>query len=163
MRRDERAARALVLVVLFSGIGVGVASAGDSLYGKVTEVRSADVVVLDYGSGQYVVRLVGIQADTSGLAAGGAKEMVRKLVLGKNVRIRFGGRNANDEMVSQLLTDDPVDGIKDVGLELLRAGLVHRMQGEDHEFGYKYNELSLAESEARTAKRGLWAPAPPPR
>jgi endonuclease YncB( thermonuclease family) len=134
------------------------ASAGDSLYGKVTEIRSADLVILDYGTGHYVVRIIGIDVPKDGPIANEAKQFVAKLVLNKNVQMRLGSRAENGEMVSQLFTDDPVNGIKDVGLELVRAGFARRKQGEDYQFGYKYAELSTAEREAREAKRGLWGP-----
>ena len=52
-----------------------------------------------------------------------AKQFVSKLVLGKKVSMRLGSRAPNGEMVSQIYTDDPATGIKDVGLELVRAGL----------------------------------------
>jgi endonuclease YncB( thermonuclease family) len=60
-------------------------------------------------------------------------------------------------MVSRLSTDDPTIGIKDVGLELLRVGLVRRQK----DFDYKYSELSRAETEAQQNRRGLWSAAPP--
>jgi endonuclease YncB( thermonuclease family) len=44
---------------------------------------------------------------------------------------------------------------------LLRNGLATRPQGEDYQFGYKYSELTRAETEARERKRGLWAAAQP--
>lgn len=126
--------------------------------GKVTEVRSADVIVVDTGSGQYVVRIVGINPSREGSFASGAKDFVTKLVLGKEVRARFQSRDANGEMISQIFVGEPG---KDVGLELVRAGLAQRQQGPDPQFGYKYDELSKAENEAREANRGLWAPTPP--
>lgn len=127
--------------------------AGDSIYGKVTEVRSADLLIFDYGGGQYELRLVGIDMPEGPLAEQ-AKQLVADLVLGKNVRMRFDHRAPNGEMLSRVLTDDPVIGIKDVGVELVRAGLARR----EPQFDYKYGELSAAEREARNAQRGLWAP-----
>jgi endonuclease YncB( thermonuclease family) len=135
--------------------------AGDSLYGKVTEVRTADIVVLDYGTGQYVIRIIGIDVPAEGATSNQAKEFVAKLVLGKNARMRLGSRLENGEMLCQLYSDDPQLGIKDVGLELLRSGLAQRQKGEDTQFGYKYGELSTAERQAREAKRGMWATAQP--
>ena len=132
--------------------------AGDSLYGKVTEVKTADVVILDYGTGHYVVHIIGIDVPKDGPIASEAKQFVEKLVLGKNARIRLGSFAENDETVSQLFTDDPGKGIKDVGWSLVRSGFARRKQGEDYQFGYKYAELSAAEREAREAKRGLWRP-----
>ena len=133
------------------------ALAGDSLYGKVTEVRSADVVILDYGAGHYVVHIIGVDVPKDGAVASEAKQFVAKLVLGKNARMRLGSRADNGDMFARLFTDDPVVGIKDVGLELVRAGLARRQRGEDYQLGYKYNELSSAEREAQKAQRGLWA------
>ncbi len=66
--------------------------AGDSLYGKVTEVKSADLVTLDYGDGQYDLRLIGIDVPKDGPIATKATEFVSNLVLGKNARMRFEGR-----------------------------------------------------------------------
>jgi endonuclease YncB( thermonuclease family) len=133
------------------------AIAGDSLYGKITEVRSGNVVTLDYGAGQYTIRLIGI--DVPGATAGGAREALAGLVLGKNARVRLAGFE-NGEMVGRLLVDDPAAGAKDVGIEMLRTGLARRQSGEGHQFDYKYGELSAAEAEARTARRGLWATSP---
>jgi endonuclease YncB( thermonuclease family) len=137
------------------------ALAGDSLSGKVIEVRSAELVVLDYGTGQYVVHIVGIDVLDQPRAEE-AKALVSKLVLGKRARMRFVGRAANGEMVARLLTDEPDGQITDVGLELVRLGLARRAAGTEFKFGYKYGELSAAESEAQRAQRGLWA-QPQPR
>ena len=57
--------------------------AGKSIYGKVTEVKSADVLTLDYGTGQYSIRIAGIDAPEEGLFATEAKQFVANLVLGK--------------------------------------------------------------------------------
>jgi endonuclease YncB( thermonuclease family) len=101
-----------------------------------------------------------------------AKSFVEDLVLGKNARMRLVRRIDSTEMMSQLLTDDPDPkiGIRDVALELLKAGLAVRAAGGDRIYGYKYEELTAAESEARRNARGVWArtptqtptPLPPP-
>lgn len=158
MRKKEKLATAMFLGLLIFGAGLFSTVAGKAFSGKVTEVRSAEVVVIDYSAGQYVVRIVGIRAPQEGPLAAKAKQFVTEMVLGKVVRARFQGRAPNGEMVSQLFAGDPG---KDVGLELVRAGLARRQEGPDPQFGYKYGELSKAENEAREAKRGLWAPAPP--
>ena len=132
--------------------------AGDVFGGKVTEVRSAEVVVVNSGKEQFVVRIVGIAAPLEGPVATEAKQFVTKLVLGKEVRARFLGRNKNAEMVSRLFVGDPGT---EVGLELVRNGLARRLEGAEAQFGYKYGELSKAENEARRAGRGLWAASQP--
>ena len=157
----RRAAAVLALAALLAA-GSGRAAAGDSLYGRVTEVRSADIVLLDYGAGRYVVRIIGITPPRAPALAAQARDLVAKLVLGKNARIRLGSRLANGELVAKLQTDDPAIGIRDVGLELLRTGLAQRVSNaRDYQLGYPYNELTTAQREAQAAKRGLWSATPP--
>jgi endonuclease YncB( thermonuclease family) len=163
MKQIDECIVASALALLCFGAACAPLLAGDSVYGKVTEVRSADIVVLDYGAGRYVVHLIGITPAPQRSVASQATALVTKMVLGKNARLRLGSRLDNGELVGQLLADDPATGVKDVGLELLRQGLVQRAPGEDFQFGYKYLELSKAESEARQARRGLWAANPPSR
>jgi endonuclease YncB( thermonuclease family) len=158
MRHSWIAVGLLVLVILW--VGLIRASAGDSFYGKAVAVKSADLVTLNNGSAQFDIRIVGIDVPREGPAAERAKEFVSKLLLGKNARARLGGRKKSQEMIAQLLTADPEIGIKDVGVELVRAGLARRQQGNDTQFGYKYGELSAAEREARRARRGIWATQP---
>lgn len=166
--RDVPAFLGLLTLLVGGAGGLFPAFAGDALYGRVTAVKSAEVVVLEYGAtagpgrsagrtagrptGRYDVRIVGVDAPEAGPLARAAKQFVSNLVLGKDVRLRFEQRNQRGEMVSRLFTGD-----KEVGVELLRAGLARRQPNYD----YKYGELSAAESEAREAKRGLWAQAPP--
>jgi endonuclease YncB( thermonuclease family) len=153
----NRLASGWFLGLLFFGASVCPVFAGDSAYGKVTAVKSAEVVTFDYGTGRYQIRIIGIEAPKDGAFARAARQFVADLVLGKNARMRFDHRARNGEMVSRLFTDDPVLGIKEVGVELLKAGLARRQKGYD----YKYGELSAAEDEAQKAQRGLWAPAQP--
>ncbi|MDH3523878.1 MAG: thermonuclease family protein [Acidobacteriota bacterium] len=138
-------------LLLFS-IGLP-ARAGDSLYGTITEVKRADVVVLDYGEGQMELKLIGIEVPTEAAFAAQSKSFVSNLVLGKSARMRFQYRTPEGVMLVRLFTDDPVIGIKEVAVELVRAGLARRQ--EDYDF--KYGELTRAERDARTARRGLWA------
>lgn len=142
---------ALGLLILWTG-GRPV-QAGDSMYGKVTEVKSAEVVSFDVGAEKYVLRLVGIETEKSGPVADQAVEAVRKMVLGQNARMRFEGLGEDGLMRSRLFTDDPETGIREVAIELVRAGLARRQQG----FDFSYGELAAAENEAKTARRGLWA------
>jgi len=146
-----------LLGLLLLGTSAAPAFAGDSLYGLVTGVQSASVVIFEAGEDRYEVRLIGIDAPKAGPVAEAGRKLLADLVLGKSARMRFEGRAASGEMVSRLFTDDPVLGIKDLGLELVKAGLAARQKG----FDYKYGELSTAENEARSARRGLWAAATP--
>ena len=149
MRRGQAVAGLLGLLML--GMGWFPAHAGDSLYGRVTSVKSGDMVTLDYGAGQYELRLEGI--DVPKEYAEQAVRFLSDLVLGKDVRMRFEGREEDGTMTARLYTDDKVIGIKEVNVELVRAGLARRQKDVD----FKYGELSAAESEAQNARRGLWA------
>lgn len=157
MQGKKKWTSAVVLGLVMLGFELLPAFAGDSLYGKVTLVKSAQVVVFDYGKGRYDVRIIGIDAPSEGPVAREAKQFVTNLVMGKKVRMRFEYRTKNGEMLSRLFTDDPETGIKDVGIELVKAGLARR-QGK---YDYKYGELSAAENEAQKARRGLWATTQP--
>jgi endonuclease YncB( thermonuclease family) len=152
--RNVWATRGFLGLVLL-GAGHLPVFAGDSVYGKVIAVRSAEVVTLDYGTGRYEIRIAGIDAQTSQSKA--AEQRVISLVLRKNARMRLVGRAKYGGMVAQLLTDDPVDGIKDVAVDLLERGLAKRQLADDSRFGYKYGELKTAEDKAKTAHLGLWA------
>jgi len=155
MRQKWYAPVALSLALVAAAVAP--AAAGDSLWGRVTAVKEPTLVTLDHGSGSYEIRIVGIDAPNPGEALQAeALKFVSDLVLGKNARMRLHRRGANDELVCRLFTDDPVIGIKEVGVELVRAGLARRQPDYDE----KYGELAAAEGEARAAGRGLWASAP---
>jgi endonuclease YncB( thermonuclease family) len=142
-----------LLGLLILGAWLFPAHAGDSLFGTVTEVRSGEFVVLDYGKGQYIIRIVGIDVPREGEVADQAKAFVAGLVLNKRARVRTERVGDDNQMLGILLTADKSAPIRDVGLELVRSGLARRQSNYD----YKYGELSAAESEARRAKRGLWS------
>jgi endonuclease YncB( thermonuclease family) len=139
------------------------AAAGDSIYGKVTQIKGPDLVVLDYGAGQYDIRIVGIRVPAQAALSTQATALLSSLVLNKNARMRLvedeaaerAGQQSGDrtEIVARLTTDDPVTGIKDVAIELVKAGLVRKQPA----FDYKYGELAAAEGEARGARRGVWS------
>ena len=132
--------------------------AGDSVYGTVTAVRPADLVVtFDYGAGTYEVRLAGIDNPRDSEMAEQAAAFVSQRLVRKNCRLRFENRTPDGQVIGRLFTDDPDYGITDIGVELVRAGLVTR-QG-DYE-GYKYGELEEAEKQAKDGRNGIWKSAP---
>jgi endonuclease YncB( thermonuclease family) len=144
---------ASLLGVWILGVGVPPALAGDSLYGAVTEVKDPSRVVLDYGEGRYELRLVGIEVPREGPVAEEAVELLSSMVLGRNARMRFEYRTPEGEMLARLFTDEPDGRIREVAVELVRAGLARRAEA----FDFKYGQLAAAEREAREAKRGVWA------
>ena len=145
--------RAIGLLGLFLVTSAHVIPPGDSLYGRVTAVRSADVVVLTHAAGQYTLRLVGIAPPAATRAASEATAFVRNLVLNKPARMRLEGRDRNGVLRARLYTADSTTGIVEVNVELVRAGLVRKVAN----FDFKYGELANAEREARVARRGVFA------
>lgn len=143
--------------LLILGAALGPAFAGDSFYGKVTEVKSGGLLILDSGDGQMELQLVGIDVPQEGPVAAQARAFVSNLVLGKNARMRADHRLPDGPMLARLFTDDPVTGIREVAVEMVRAGLARRQADYD----FKYGELAAAEKDARAAQRGLWASSEP--
>lgn len=135
------------------------AHAGDSLVGKVTAVKSFNLITLDYGSGSYEVRVVGIEAERDVVVTRQATKMLSDMILGKQVRLRFDGRAKNGEMLGRIWLggEQPEQPVLDVGVELVRNGLVRSQKGYGE---YKYGEMTRAEGEAKRLKRGLWKTVP---
>lgn len=142
---------AVLLVVAFSQ-----AFAGDSVVGKIIAVKSAEVVTLDYGAGTYDIRIAGIELPNDRAMRSRAREALSSIVLGKTVRLRFYGRAPDGTMYGRILiggigSAKAAEAVRDVGVELVRAGMVRGFND-----GYKYGEMSRAETEARTSNRGVW-------
>jgi endonuclease YncB( thermonuclease family) len=130
--------------------------AGDSLVGEVVAVKSANQITLDHGAGTVEVHIAGIEVDTRGTMASEARAALSQMVLGKTVRLRFDGYLPNGEMSGRIWLggiERPEEPVKDVGLELVKAGAVRSAAGYTE---YKYGELEKAEAEARQNRRGLW-------
>ena len=64
------------------------AVAADSIYGKVTVVKSAEVVVINYGEGTYNIRIAGIDAPTGKERGADDGEEVREQPAAREERAR---------------------------------------------------------------------------
>jgi hypothetical protein len=138
----------LLTLLLFLGGHCHSALAGDSVYGTVVKIKSAIVVTLEYSDKfTYDVQLRGRVEPAEAAQSDRAKQFLSKYILGKKARMRFSHRSPKGQMLSKLETDDPTFGVRDVGLDLVRCGLVKR----EKDFDYKYGELSAAEKEAQNA------------
>jgi len=124
--------------------------AGDKFEGRVIEVKSGAVVTVETDAARYDVKIIGIVPPQEGRMASEAHQRVSTLVLGKLIRVRYFRRELDGTMLGQIYVGLP--GI-DVGIELLRAGLVQKQP----EFDFPKGEFAAAEQQARRAKRGLWA------
>jgi len=124
--------------------------AGDSVYGKVTAVKSGELVTLNYGAGTYDLRIAGVVVPPS--YADRARQLVEQLVLGKSARMRLVRRTPGGDMMSEVLTGVPNVG-KDLATELLRAGYARW----DKTYDSKYGDLKRAEASAQAGLLGVWA------
>jgi endonuclease YncB( thermonuclease family) len=154
--------RCAVLVYLFLATASRSVFAGDSVYGKVVAVKSADVVIFHHGTGTYVVHIVGMVPPPPGIFPPPLGNLSKKATLfleslvmrkGEGIRMRLEYRIGAGEMVARLLTDDTDLGVQDVGLLLVSRGWAKRQPGFDYGFG----ELAKAESLAKEAKLNIWA------
>jgi endonuclease YncB( thermonuclease family) len=137
---------------MLAGCGDGLAldrlAAGE--HGRVAEVRSGDLVVLDGG---LVVRLAGLQAPRAGEpGAAEAAGALARLVQGRAVQLYYGGarRDANGRALAQLrlVGGDWVQG------DMLRAGEAQVRTFSDNRAMAR--PMLDDEARARLARRGLW-------
>jgi len=124
--------------------------------GRVVKVADGDTLtILDAANAQHKIRLYGIDAPESRQAFGQkSKQHLSSLVFGKDVRVTYRSRDKYGRILGTIY----VDGL-DVNLEMIRAGLAWHYKRYDKNPAY-----AAAESEARSAKRGLWSdpnPTPP--
>ncbi|MFO1493109.1 MAG: thermonuclease family protein [Lysobacterales bacterium] len=143
----------LVCSLILALAAVAPTAEARSLYGTVPSVEAADLLTLKHPAGSYAIRVYGVDLTDDSAANQAARQLTAAFVKDRTVRARIMTRNAAGEMESIVLADG-----KDLGLELLKAGLalrqpnVHYKPTRDGEA----DALVLAETEARLAHRGLW-------
>jgi endonuclease YncB( thermonuclease family) len=132
----------------------------DGPRGTVTSVTDGDTVVLDSGM---VVRLIGTQAPKLPLGRDGfetwplaaeAKDALEKLVLGKPVRLRYGGERVDrhDRALGQLF----VTGEREIWIQrqMVADGFARVYSFPDNRSCLA--ELMAAEGQARAMALGIW-------
>ena len=124
-------------------------SADDTVEGKVTRIIDGDsILVTDSKSVEYEVQLEGIDAPE--LKQDFGKEStdgLTKLLNGKSVRLTWKSKDNFERLLAQVY-----DGEKHINIEMIKTGMAWHFK--------RYNKdeaLAKAESEAKEAKKGLWA------
>jgi len=151
----------LMLVSMFSFSALGCEGLRDGPKGKVTEVTDGDTVVLDNG---IIVRLIGTQAPKLPLGREGfetwpkaeeAKTALEKLVLGKTVRLGFGGEEK--DRYGRALAHLFVTGDAEVWAQqaMVASGWARVYSFSDNRACL--DALFAAERVARTNRLGIWA------
>lgn len=132
------------------------------LEGKVVGVADGDTItVLGADNRQTRIRLQGIDAPESRQAFGQAsKQNLSDLIFGRQVVVEYEKTDRYGRTLGKVLT-----GGHDVNLEQVKAGLAwHYKYYQDEQSPNDRRLYADAETEARSARRGLWAepgPIPP--
>jgi endonuclease YncB( thermonuclease family) len=128
----------------------------DELRGKVVSIADGDTItVLDENKKQNKVRLNGIDAPEKKQAFGAkSKARLGELLAGKDVVVEWKEKDKYGRIVGQVQ-----QGPLDANLQMVKEGLAWHYKKYS-----KSAELGRAETEAKAAKKGLWAdrnPMPP--
>ena len=128
----------------------------EEIVGRVVRVADGDTItVLSTSTAQNKIRLQGIDAPEKKQAFGNAsRKFLAGLVANREVRVAWSKRDRYQRILGTIF----VDG-KDANLEMLKAGMAWHYKKYDTNPAY-----AKAETEARTARRGLWQdknPTPP--
>jgi endonuclease YncB( thermonuclease family) len=124
-----------------------------SLFGKVIEVNSGDVITIFNLNRPVRVRLMGVDAPEMNQTFGDvAQKHLADLVFEKSVLVEYGGIGADSSLTGRVLLNDA-----DIGAQMIRDGVAwfdassgNRLSANDREV-YQQSEQA-----ARTEKRGLW-------
>src|ERR1700752_5447739 len=142
----------VVSLVLFCVFAAATANAA-SLYGKVIEVNSGDVITIFNLNRPVRVKLLGVDAPEMEQAFGDiAKKHLSDLVFDKAVLVHYSGIGADQSLTGRVLLNDA-----DIGAQMIRDGAawfdprnIARLSEADREV-YQQSELA-----ARNERRGLW-------
>ena len=157
-RRTNALLAHLVCLVLFCACVSGVTVKAASLYGKVIDVNSGDVITISNLNRPVRVKLLGVDAPELSQAFGDvAKKHLSDLVFDKGVLVQYSGISADSSLTGRVLLNDA-----DIGAQMIRDGVawfdpnnMDRLSATDREV-YQQSELA-----ARSEKRGLWQQANP--
>jgi endonuclease YncB( thermonuclease family) len=123
----------------------------------VAAVKSANTVSFKHDSGTYDVLLAGVTAPEKRADADKSRRFIAEMAMGQRAQFRLDGRNAQGIMVGKIYLEDASGKVRDLGIEMVRAGLA--MPAREYR-GYKYGEMNAAMTEARSKKIGVWKTAP---
>lgn len=154
-KRAEKFLRHFVPFVLLCAFLCTSAAAvrGASLFGKVIEVNSGDVITVFNLNRPVRVRLLGVDAPEVDQAFGDvARKHLADLVFDKSVLVEYSGIDGDHSVNGRVLLEGA-----DVGAQLIRDGAAwvdpsnqHRLSATDREV------YQVSEATARSERRGLW-------
>ena len=130
-----------------------VAAEGASLYGKVIQVNSGDVITITNLNRPVRVKLLGVDAPELDQAFGDvAKKHLSDLVFDKGVLVYYAGIAADKSLTGRVLLNDA-----DIGAQMIRDGAAWcDLQNIDRLAASEREVYQQSEQAARSERRGLW-------
>lgn len=120
---------------------------GDSATGEIVGVYDGDTCTMLVGKEQYKIRLEGIDTPEMDQAFGkNAKQALSKYVFGKQVTVNLSGQDRYQRYLGTLILDG-----QNINLQLVKDGCAWHYKEYSSD-----SALAQAESDARSARRGLW-------
>lgn len=140
----------LALAIIISSFASADAS---SLFGKVIEVNSGDVITLTNLNRPVRVKLMGVDAPEMNQAFGDvAQKHLSDLVFEKSVLVEYAGIAADSSLTGRVLLNDA-----DIGAQMIRDGVAWFDPSNGSRLSPTNQEVyQQSEQAARSEKRGLW-------
>jgi staphylococcal nuclease domain-containing protein 1 len=141
---------------------------GGNLEAQVTRVVGADVILVRNRAGvEKRISLSSIRGPRTSEAAESpfrdeAREYLRKMIIGKHVRLSIdGSRAATEEYEAREAATVSLND-KNIGLQLVQDGWcsVIRHRRDDTDRAPNYDELLVAQEKAKEDKKGMWSGKP---
>ena len=141
-----------VLLCAFLCTSAGVVR-GASLFGKVIEVNSGDVITIFNLNRPVRVRLLGVDAPEMDQAFGDvAKKHLADLVYDKSVLVEYAGISGDHSLNGRVLLEGA-----DIGAQMIRDGAAWVDPSNQHRLSAMDREVYIqSEEAARSERRGLW-------
>ena len=123
-----------------------------SLFGKVIEVNSGDVITIFNLNRPVRVKLLGVDAPEMNQAFGDvAKKHLADLVLDKSVLVEYSGIAADSSLSGRVLLNNA-----DIGAQMIRDGAAWFDANTNRLSGTERDVYQQSEQAARNERRGLW-------
>ena len=124
-----------------------------SLFGKVIEVNSGDLITIYNLNRPVRVKLMGVDAPEMGQAFGDvARQHLADLVFDKSVVVEYAGIASDSSLTGRVLLNDA-----DIGAQMIRDGAAwFDLRSGDRLSATNKEVYEQSEQAARTEKRGLW-------
>ena len=145
----------LVCLVLFCAFVsfTGATAKAASLYGKVIEVNSGDVITIFNLNRPVRVKLLGVDAPEMNQTFGDvSKKHLSDLVFDKAVLVHYSGISADQSLTGRVLLNDA-----DIGAQMIRDGAAWFDQNNSDRLAAPDRDVyQQSEQAARSERRGLW-------